>query len=160
MQIATLTELKRELGTYSDQDLIKIILRLAKHKKEVKELLHYLCFEAQDQDAYIAVIKEEVVEAFGEVPVANMYRAKTRIRKILRTLNKYIRFSGEKATEAELRIFFCQQLLESDLPFTHSRVLLNLYERQVAAAAKAIDKLHPDLQYDFQMDYQALVDAV
>lgn len=160
MEIAPLRELKRELSTYPQADLIKICLRLAKHKKEVKELLHYLCFEAQDQNAYIALVKEEVDEVMADMPLHSLYQAKKKVRKGLRILNKYIRFSGEKQTEAELRIYFCQQILDSNLDLLRSTVLFNLFSRQVSAAKKAIDKLHPDLQFDFEEDFEGLVSAV
>ena len=39
-----LTELKRELEALSPPELLKIVLRLAKHKVENKELLSYLLY--------------------------------------------------------------------------------------------------------------------
>jgi len=160
MQLASLSELKRELSTYSQEDLIKTCLRLAKHKKEVKELLHYLCFEAQDQDSYINLVKEELEEGFKELRYMSFYHGKGRLRKIRREMNKYIKFAGEKQTEAEIRIYFCQQMLEAGMDLPRSTVLMNLYRGQVKLIEKAIDKLHPDLQFDYEGDYEELVSAV
>lgn len=160
MEIAPLRELKRELNSYSQDELVKICLRLAKHKKEVKELLHYLCFESENQEAYQELVKEEMEEAFEEIAHLTVYKAKTKIRKALRALNKYIRFSGIKATEAELRIHFCQLLTQAEIGVTRSQVLRNIFHRQLTAAHKAIDKLHPDLQFDYEEPIERLANQV
>ena len=46
MKAATLNELRKELQALSSKELVEICLRLAKYKKESKELLTYLIFEA------------------------------------------------------------------------------------------------------------------
>ncbi len=59
MRTATINELKKELGTVPHAQLVgELCLRLAKYKKESKELLTYLLFEAHSLDGYIASVKE------------------------------------------------------------------------------------------------------
>ena len=156
MKIATISELKKELSNYSVAELRELCLRLAKYKKESKELLHYLVFEASDEESYIAAIKEEIQGGFEAINKANLCWAKKTIRKVLRILNKYIRFSGKKQTEVELRLFFCDQLIETNLAISNSQVLVNLYNGQLRKIEKALSALHPDLQFDYEEDLQRL----
>ncbi len=149
MKAASVNELKEELKTLPAPRMVEIILRLAKFKKENKELLNYLLFEAHDEEGYLAAVKQEISEAFTEVNSTNLYFAKKTIRKILRIANKHIKYTGTKQAEAELLIWFCRQLKESGIPFQKSTALLNLYQAQVKKAGKAIDTMHEDLQYDY-----------
>src|SRR5688572_2862182 len=113
MKAASLSELKQEIATLTPKQVIDICMRLAKHKKENKELITYLLFEAGDEETFIKNIKEETEAQFREMNSTNLYLAKKSIRKILRTINKFIRYSGSKQTEAELRIHYCRTLKES-----------------------------------------------
>ncbi len=150
MIIASLSQLKKELSTLSADELKAICLRVVKHKKENKELLNYLIFESKDEQYFIATIKEDIEEGMSTMNMTNLYWAKKTIRKVLRTINKHIRFSGQKQTEVELRIFFCNQIKESGLLFQRSQVLLNLYSRQITLIEKALSALHEDLQFDYE----------
>src|SRR5690554_8199344 len=96
METASLAEIKKELKPLSQQQLQDIVVRLAKFKKENKELLHYLLFEAYNQKAFIQMIREEMDEQFIQMKRLKPYRAKTTLRKSLRTLKKYIRFAGSR----------------------------------------------------------------
>ena len=53
MQTSTLAQLKKELQTLPYPQLVELCVRLAKYKKENKELLHYLLFEAADEQQFI-----------------------------------------------------------------------------------------------------------
>ncbi|HEY8399657.1 MAG TPA: hypothetical protein VIK89_00270, partial [Cytophagaceae bacterium] len=78
-----------------------------------------------------------------------LYYAKKTIQKIVRIIKKYIKYSGNAETEVQLLLFFCEQIAAMQLPLHESKVLLNLYQRQVEAIQKAHSKLHEDLQYDY-----------
>ena len=53
MKASTINELKQELVNSPAPALVDLCLRLARFKKENKELLTYLLFEAHDTPAYI-----------------------------------------------------------------------------------------------------------
>ena len=110
MKAATVKQLKDELEMRSPVELMQLTLRLSKFKKENKELLTYLLFEAADEEEYIKEIKVEVDEAFSEINTSRGYFIKKGIRKILKRLKTYIRYSGKKETEAELLIYFCKKM--------------------------------------------------
>jgi hypothetical protein len=156
MKVATVREIKQELATLSQAELIELVLRLSKFKKDNKELLTYLLYESGDEAAYILSIKEEIDFLFTEINLSSYYFIKKTIRKILRQLKKYIRYSQKKETEAELLIFFCTKLKELDPPISGNTVLTNLFERQKLLAEKAISTLHEDLQYDFKHQIEEL----
>ena len=156
MKAASLSELKQEIATLPPKQVMKICMRLAKHKKENKELITYLLFEASDEKTFIRNIQEETELQFREMNSSSLYLAKKSIRKILRTINKFIRYSGSKETEAELRIHYCKTLLSSGIPFKKSPVLLNLYNNQLNKIEAAVASLHEDLQYDFRKEMKGL----
>ena len=156
MIVASLSQLKKELANYSAEELRDVCIRLVKHKKENKELLHYLVFESEDEQSFIAAIKADIEEDMSVMNSANLYWAKKTIRKTLRTLNKHIRFSGQKQTEVELRLFFCQEIKNSQLPIERSQVLQNLYDRQISLIEKALSTLHEDLQFDYRTELNDL----
>lgn len=151
MKAASISEIKTELKGKSAAQLSELCLRLARFKKENKELLTYLLFEADDEDAYRRNVRTEIEEAFAAINTSNLYIAKKMLRKVLRTTNKFIKYSGDKATEAELLIFFCRQINESGIAIRKSPALVNLYEGLLKKIRAAIATLHEDLQYEYQL---------
>ncbi|MCX6188099.1 MAG: hypothetical protein NTW54_00560 [Bacteroidetes bacterium] len=149
MKPTSLHELKKELINLPSKQVLELCMRLAKHKKENKELLSYLLFEAHDEQAFIAEIKAQVDEQFGELNTSHVYLAKKTLRKVLRTVNKYIRFSGSDKTAVESLIYFCGKLKTSGLPLTRNTVLGNMYEQQLKKINISLAKMHEDLQYDY-----------
>lgn len=156
METANIKEIKTELQQRSPQEVLEICLRLSKFKKENKELISYLLFEAEDEERFIQQIKERIAAEFATINTSAYYYIKKRVRKILRETKKFIRYSGKKETEVELLLYFCQKLKEVSPSITKNRVLANLYERQIAYISKKVKSLHEDLQYDYEMELAKL----
>lgn len=156
MKTASIQELKQELQETSQNKLLDLCLRLAKFKKENKELLTYLLFEAHDEEAYISSVKTLIDEGFVELPKSTTYLTKKSLRKILRITNKYIKYTGSKQAEVALLIYFCQQMKEMVPNIPRSTVLHNLYLAQIKKINAALKPLHADLQYDFKRDLEDL----
>ncbi len=156
MKAASINEIKTALKGNNTAQLTELCLRLARFKKENKELLTYLIFEADDEDAYRRSVQGEITEAFSAINTSNLYVAKTMLRKVLRTTNKYIKYSGDKTTEAELLIFFCQQLNESGIAIRKSPALENLYHGLLKKIRTTVGALHEDLQYEYKGQIAAL----
>jgi hypothetical protein len=157
MKAATLKEIKTELSTLHPQMLIDICLRLAKYKKENKELLTYMLFDSNDESEYVKDVKSQIDELFIGVSKGNSYLAKKAVRKALRTANKYIKYSGSKQTELELTIFFCKKLRKSGLPLYANTVLGNIYMRQAVRIKKVLSLLHEDIQLDYAEEIKLLI---
>ena len=156
MKAATINEIKQELNALAPAKLLELCLRLAKYKKENKELLTYLLFEAHDEAAFIETVKQDMEEQFSAINDTNLYFAKKSLRKILRTTAKYIRHTGSKQAEVELLLHFCRTLSNSPIPIYKNTVLNNLYQFQLKKIAKVIDTLHEDLQYDYLKELEKL----
>lgn len=156
METASLANIKKELKNLPPEELQTIVARLAKYKKENKELLSYLLFEAYNEDEYIRQVKEEIDLQFLSLNRSSFYLAKKTLRKVLRTTNKYIRYSGKKETEIELLLYFCKKMKTSRLNYKQSRVVFNMYINQVKRIQKVISMLHEDLQYDYREELEAL----
>ena len=150
MKSASISEIKKELQTLSPSMVEEYCMRLAKYKKENKELLNYLLFEADDEEKFIKELKEEVDAQFAEMNKSTIYFAKKSIRKILRNVNKHIKFSGRPETAAELLIYFCAALKSSGIPIHKSTAMTNLYDAQLKKINKVIETMHEDLQYDYR----------
>jgi hypothetical protein len=150
METASLSIIKKELKTLPPDVLQELVVRLAKYKKENKELLSYLLFETQNEQAYIESVKEEMDEQFTHLNRSSLFLAKKTLRKVLRTTNKYVRFSGSKETEIELRLYFCEKMRAMGYRLKNNRVLFNMYQRQVQLIRNVYSKLHEDLQYDYE----------
>ncbi len=149
MKVASINDLKQELGNLSAAELTDVCVRLAKFKKENKELMNYLLFESNDEQGYIEGVKKEISEQFTQINQSNLYFAKKSIRKILRTTGKYIKYTASKEMEIALLLHFCNTLKASGIPFHNSTALVNLYQAQLKKISKTISTLHEDLQYDY-----------
>lgn len=157
MKTATISEIKQELTNASPKELLELCLRVVKYKKENKELLNYLLFEANDLPAYIENIKKEMDEHFREINQSNLYFAKKSLRKILKTTNKYIKYTTSKETEADLLIYFCTKIKASGIRINKSAALTNLYNNQIKKIKTVVGTLHEDLQHDFNKQIEQLL---
>ncbi|MCF6171542.1 MAG: hypothetical protein L3J66_11245 [Bacteroidales bacterium] len=156
MKAATVKELKQELNKRSQKELLELCLRLSRFKKENKELLTYLLFEASDEAAFVAGVKREIEQEFEGINKTTYYFIKKSVRKILRNTKKHIRYSKKKETEVELLIYFCSELIKMKPSLKNNTVLNNLYKRQIASIKNAIAALHEDLQYDYEVELNTL----
>lgn len=156
MKAATLKEIKAELNHRSTQELLELCLRLSKFKKENKELLTYLLFESSDEEAFIKSIKEKVDDDFEMINTKTFFYIKKSVRKILREIKKFIRYSQKKETEVELLLYFCAKLKDFKPSIKRNTTLHNLYKRQLEYVKKKNASLHEDLQYDFNLEIEEL----
>lgn len=147
MQAASIAELKKALVKMEQGELLDAVLRLARFKKDNKELLTYLLFMSEDENGYANYLCQEIDEHFSLTP--NMH--KKTLRKIIRWMNKCLRFSGQKETEIHVRIHFCESLRDSETPFRKHRVMTNMYLGQLKKIDQVLSKLHEDVQMDFQL---------
>lgn len=149
MKAATISELKTELNNSSPGQLMEVCIRLAKFKKENKELITYLLFESFDERAYIENIKKEIQAQFDEMNRSNVYFIKKSLRKILRFVNKHTRYISSAEAEADLMLSFCTRLKTSGVPMETNPVIRNIYQNQLKKIARSITTMHEDLQYEY-----------
>jgi hypothetical protein len=156
METVALSEIRKSLQSLTQKELVEVSLRLARYKKENKELLSYMLYFPGDEEGYIRAVKEEIERLFGDINRTSSYYAMKGIRKTLRSTNKYIRYSGKKTTEVELLIHFCIQLRKNGFRIRSSTALSNLYDRILQKIRKAISTLHEDLQFDYNEEMKRI----
>ncbi len=156
MKAATVKQIKEELVERPPKELVELCLKLAKFKKENKELLTYLLYESIDEANFIKELKIEIDEQFEHVNRKNYYFIKKGVRKILANIKKHIRYSKNRETEVEMLIYFCISLQNFSPSFRLNIMLTNLYRRQVMMIKKKVAGLHEDLQYDYQEILESL----
>jgi hypothetical protein len=111
MEAASLSEIKKELANRDPDAIIALCLRMARYKKENKELLSYLLFESDNEQEFIDALRQDIDKQFDELVYGNKYKLTKQVRKILRYVNKHIKYSGLPATQIELLMHFCGHLL-------------------------------------------------
>jgi hypothetical protein len=156
MQIESIVNIKKELKHLPKEELLELCLRLGKFKKENKALLTYLLYEAHDEDGYVASVKTSLDALFEGINTDSYFYMKKTIRKILRQIRIFSRYSNKKTTEVELLLYFCERLNELKPSIHQNATLKNLYDRQILSLKKKISTLHEDLQYDYTLQLNAL----
>ncbi|MFK7781854.1 hypothetical protein [Psychroserpens sp.] len=156
MKAVSVVTIKKELKHRSHDELMQLCLRLSRFKKENKELLTYLLFESHDESGYIETVKAEIDSQFEMINTNSYFYIKKSVRKILRHIKKYARYSLKKETEAELLLYYCWKLKEFKPSIKHNTTLINIYNRQLTLVEKIISKLHEDLQYDYGLKVEEL----
>jgi len=151
MKAVSVAQIKKELEHCTPEELTELCLRLAKFKRENKELLTYLLFEAHDETGYIESVKTEVDKLFKQINTSSYYYIRKSVRKILRTIKKFARYSLKKETEVELLLHFCHKLRTLRPSIDQNVTLTNTYNRQVTLVKKIVFTLHEDLQYDYNL---------
>ena len=150
MKISSLAEIKKELKFLSDKELIEVIADLSKFSTDNKLFLYFKIFGKDNPELFTEMIHEELVMEFQKANKSNYHQAKKSAQLIRRKLNKFLKFTRDKATKVELISFFCQQLSEYGFLGYHHPVIENLFYMQVGKIEKLINEMHEDLQYDFQ----------
>jgi hypothetical protein len=157
MKAASINELKHELIDLPPKKVLELCLRLARFKKENKELLSYLLFEAHNEQGYIESIKKEMDEQFAELPRGNWYLAKKGLRKILKGISKYSKHTSTKESEVEMLIHFCLNLKNSGIRFRSYKALSGLYDQQIKKLSTLVEQVHDDLRFDYKKQLEQLV---
>jgi hypothetical protein len=156
MQTNTLLQQKKELAGLEKKELVDLCIRLAKYKKENKELLNYLLYDAHDPLQYAEQVKLFLEDDFKTLS-GNYYYSTKGLRKILRQITKNIKYAGSKQVEIELLLWFCTNFLNfADTRSSH-KPLQGILIRQLDKIIKTIPKLHEDLQFDYQTEFEKLI---
>ncbi len=156
MKAVSVVTIRKELKHKSNQELAELCLRLSRFKKENKELLTYLLFEADNENGYIETVKQEIDEQFDAINTDSYFYIKKSVRKILRNIKKYCRYSLNKETEVQLLLYFCNKLNDFTPSIERNVTLMNIYDRQIATIKKRVATLHEDLQYDYNLELEDL----
>jgi len=156
MKAASVVELRKELEYLDKEKLEHLCLRLARFKLENKELLTYLLFESEDESSYIQSIKIQLDTLFLDINTNSYFYVKKSIRKILRRIRRFARYSNQPETEVELLLYFCLKMQDITPSIFKNKTLTNIYNKQIESAQKKTKKLHEDLQYEYNLHIEDL----
>jgi len=159
MKSASIHELKQELVTLPPKQVLELCLKLAKFKKENKDLLNYLLFEAHNEAGYLETIKLEMDEQFAEMPKGNWYLAKKALRKILKSISKYSKHTATKESEVEMLLHFCISLKNSGNRYRSYKALSALYDSQIKKLNALVEQVHEDLRFDYKRKLDSLLEG-
>jgi len=156
MKAVTVKDINQELINLTPKELRDLCLRLARFKKENKELLTYLLFESSDEASYVESIKGEIDQQFDQINRKSNYLIKKGLRRILLNTRKYIRYSQKKKSEVDLLIYYCSKLKNFSPSIIKHKGLRKLYDKQIGTIIIKISSLHEDLQYDYGLEINEL----
>lgn len=158
MKAASVKQIKEELLKRSPNELVNICLRLSKFKKENKELITYLLFDAADEQGYVKEVVQTLVGEFETVNIKSLYIAKKNLRRIVRMVNRFIKYSDDPETPVQILMALCIEMKKLPLNFSRSASLANIVSATRNRLLKHIELLHEDLQYEYKREFQKLID--
>ena len=154
MNPASIDDIKNELKQLPPKKVLELTLLLARFKKENKELLTYLLFESHDEAGYIKMLQADMDEKFASIDPSPVSKAKKEYRKILRTINRQIKYIGSKAASVELLLYFSMKLKDQEKNL-HQK-LQTIFLQQLSKAEKLLPLIEDDLQFDYRQKIDAL----
>ena len=150
MKIFSANEIKASLRDKNSKELTEIALRLARLKKENKELLSYLLFHSDDPDSYKEELKLEAGDQLRQYNIHNLYIFKKQVRRTITLINRHMKYVASAEIDAELRIFYLTELALLKDVWKKSPIVRKIFSNQIKKIRSIIEKLHPDLQSDFE----------
>ena len=151
-----LSDLKKELLELNKPELIQLCLRVAKLKRENKELLAYLIFDADDPLFYAQKLKPEIKEVF-EQPFQHAYYLTKSIRKVMRLITKYYRFTANKQGETDLLLYLVEEFHQSWRYEYRYQALGKVIFRCLEKAQTNLKKIDEDFRADFEQPLAELL---
>jgi hypothetical protein len=148
MTPATIEDIKKHLQKLPPGKVLELTLKLARFKKENKELLTYLLFEAGDEQGYVQSLQFEIDEMISDTKKGPSATVKKSLRRITRLITRQSKYIGNKSSAAELHLHFCRSLL------SHSDNLLSvtsantIYHQQLNKIEKLLPSLDEDMKHD------------
>ena len=152
----SLQEIKKELQQLDGKQCAELCVRLARYKRDNKELLAYLMFEAQDDMAFAETIKQEMGLMIAQLPVQSYNAAKT-LRKVLKMVSKYAKFTASKQVEIELLLCFCRNYIIYVNRRADYKPLRAILVKQLQKIVKLTAALHEDLQFDYTQELELFI---
>ena len=156
MSPATIEDIKKELQTLPAKKVLELTLKLARFKKENKELLTYLLFEAGDTEGYVQSLQIEIDEMMADIHKAPSAVVKKQLRRITRLITRQGKYMASKSAAAELHLHFCTSISQHPENLLNITSAQTIYQQQVNKLSKLIPTLESDLQYDLQQKFDTL----
>jgi 4-alpha-glucanotransferase len=156
----TLSEIKKELKSRSHEDIVDLCLQLAKYKKDNKEYLGFLLYDAEDISHFLQDVLKNMDQMFDEIAnQTHWYQTKKSWRKILRQNTKCAKFMKSKSSEIHMLLHFVKRAQSSQISYARYNALTQIVELQIKKIRALIPTVHEDLQYDFNRELATILEA-
>ncbi len=156
MKAESLSTIRKELQTLDREEILAILNRLVRFSVQNKELTSYLLYYAQFEELYVSEVNAEIEQLYTTINTRNAFLVKKTIRKIVRDINKHIRYANSKKVEIELRLNFCKMFKKGHFRSINDIPLKNIYTRELVKIKKAIESIHEDLQADYILELEGI----
>lgn len=158
MMSASTEDIRKELQKLPPKKVLDLTLRLARFKKENKELLTYLLFEAGDEQGYVHSLRLEIDALLADVQKAPSATIKKQLRRVTRLITRQSKYIGSKWAAVDLHLYFCNELRSHPDQLLKITSANTIFHQQLNKAAKLLPALEADLQYDYQQQLESLSD--
>ena len=156
VKAASIDEIKKELQQLPPKKAMELVLRLARFKKENKELLSYLLFEAGDTAGYIQSIEIQIREQLNELSAVRTSEQKKGARRVLRLINRQAKYIGTKEAHVQMLHFYCVQFAEIFGYPDLANTLATIFLQQLNKIMKLIPQIDEDLRHDYERWLESL----
>ena len=156
MQAASINTIKNELKQLPPKQVLDLLLRLARFKKENKELLTWLLFESHDEVGYIEDIKSGITDELGQIDGLPAYQYKKQFRKIQRKINKPIKYTGSKTAAVELYMHMINMIVAKKKTIFIRAFLDKALQQYISKVEKILPGMVSDIASDVSRRLQLL----
>ena len=156
MKAAGLKQIKDEMQALSTSELQDLCLRLIKFKKESKELATYMIFYKNEEEEFVADIKNTLSEQFENINISTAYFAKKGLRKYLRLAGRYERYTQVDSSSLEIYLHVATELQHLATSLKKNTQVKNMFTSVSKKIASIYTTLHPDLQFDYKQRIAAI----
>jgi hypothetical protein len=156
MKVPSLSDLKKELNFLDEKEAKNLLLELVKYSSENKSFFYFQLYSRENVYFYTQNIKDELELLFLSANTNHLYVAKKSIQAIRSKLTKFLKFTKNKADQAEVILFFCEKMNENGFLSFRYPVITNIFNSQLNKAKKLVLSLHEDLQSDYESKIQEL----
>ncbi len=95
-------------------------------------------------------MQEAIDDKIGDINTRISKEYKKGVRKTVRYIDRWCKYSKNKSTEVELRFHFLKRMTHTPYPRAAFYFYASLLNRQFTKTTKIVSKLHEDLQFEYK----------
>lgn len=154
MEIAGLADIRKELIHQSPDELVELVLRLARFRQDNKALAGYWLFDRQNPTEFLRQVHQALDHGFDELNFSTGYWVKKGLRKWQRQVNLYGRICGEAWMQADMQSYYVWVCLRAQKRLSDPNYLAPLLASAEKKRVTLVKKLDDDVQHDIQRQFE------
>lgn len=133
-----------------EAQLRETVEALLRFETSNKLFISYYFQRRYEPQAFVQDACAFISEQFSGSNFSNYHTARKSIVKVRNKLTKTLRMTKDPVEQLELILHFCEEMLRYDLLRFYARQVDNVYATQVRKCTRLFEKIHEDLQYDYE----------